>query len=191
MCSRSNNGSSRRVKAEDRNAVPMMKFLRHLAKPTSRSVLACSLLAGTMLAGCASEVSQRGHVLRDTVVEELEPGRQSQNQVANMLGSPTSIATFDDKTWYYISANVTRTAFFEPDVQDRQILELRFNTEGVLDEIRKYTLEDGQEIEMVSRATPSPGREMTILEQFFGNLGRFNEPAGARSAPGSGGGPGS
>jgi outer membrane protein assembly factor BamE (lipoprotein component of BamABCDE complex) len=168
----------------------MIHDTRLTVNMTGALVLACALLAGTALNGCAPQVSQRGHVMHDSVVEQLEPGRQSQNQVANMLGSPTSIAAFDDKTWYYISSNVERIAFLDPDVKDRSILELRFNTEGVLDEIRHYTLEDGQEVEMVARSTPTPGREMTILEQFFGNLGRFNEATGAGGTPGSPGGSG-
>ncbi len=41
---------------------------------------------------------------------------------------------------------------------------------------KNYDLADGKDISMVSRITPTAGKEMTILEQIMGNVGRFSGP---------------
>jgi hypothetical protein len=37
-------------------------------------------------------------------------------------------------------------------------------------------------VSIVERETPTAGSEMSALEQFIGNIGRFNPPADADSA---------
>ena len=39
----------------------------------------------------------------------------------------------------------------------------------------RFELEDGQEVAMVERETPTRGKELSLLQQLFGNLGRFND----------------
>ena len=46
-------------------------------------------------------------------------------------------------------------------------------------EIKRYGLKDGKQIAFVDRETPTRGKEMTVLEQLFGNLGRFNNSVGS------------
>ena len=40
-------------------------------------------------------------------------------------------------------------------------------------DVKILGLEDAQKIEMVDRVTPTAGKELTILKQIFGNIGRF------------------
>jgi hypothetical protein len=35
---------------------------------------------------------------------------------------------------------------------------------------------DAQEISPVARVTPTEGRDLTLLQQLFGNIGRFSSP---------------
>ena len=46
---------------------------------------------------------------------------------------------------------------------------------------KEYGLEDGNVIAFNTNATPTRGRELTILQQLFGNLGRL----GAGNLPGN------
>ena len=56
--------------------------------------------------------------------------------------------------------------------------------------IKYYDLKDAQNITMVSRITPTSGKELTVLEQILGNVGKFSGPrqSGNPGAP-TGGGP--
>ena len=49
-------------------------------------------------------------------------------------------------------------------------------TVGRLTAIKKYDLSDSRDISMVSRITPTAGKEITVLEQIMGNVGRFSGP---------------
>ena len=146
---------------------------------TRRSLLAgASLaLALSVLAACSPRIDQRGNRPDEDQVVLINPGVDDKNRVAELIGTPSSISTFDDRTWYYISRRTETTAFFDPEVMDQQILAISFDDQGVVDNMRIYGQEDGQTIAYVDRVTPTEGNEMTILQQLLGNLGKFN-PAG-------------
>ena len=90
------------------------------------------------------------------------------------FGSPTAVATFDDGIWYYIGSRVEYFAFFEPDVLERRVIRVQFDTlSGVITDLQVRTLEDGMEFAFEESETPTLGRQMGVLEQLFGNIGQF------------------
>ena len=139
------------------------------------AALLAAFIAAAMAAGCAADVAQRGNLPTPEKLAELHPGSTTKQEVARVLGTPSSVSVFDDKAWYYISRRTKQVAFFDPDVLDQQVYILRFDNQGVLKEIDHKGLDDGKEIEPVARTTPAPGRELSFLEQLVGNLGRFNQ----------------
>ena len=154
----------------------------------------CALLAaGTAIAlsACASTVEQHGHVLPERVISELKPGLVSRDGVVALLGTPSTVAPFDDKVWYYISEDLKTVAFLRPDVVDRTVLVLRFDDEGMLSTVSTLDAAAGTDVAVVTRETPTAGHELTFLEQLLGNVGRFNSNpssgGGVLPGPGSGG----
>jgi len=127
------------------------------------------------LTACSPRIDQRGNLLDPDAVLAVKPGVQTKEQVSQLLGTPSTIATFDDKTWYYISKRTTTTAFFAPDITDQQVLVLKFNDSDVVEKVQLYGMDDAYEIEPVSRTTPTYGQKLTILQQLFGNIGRFTK----------------
>jgi outer membrane protein assembly factor BamE (lipoprotein component of BamABCDE complex) len=124
-------------------------------------------------AACSPIADTRGHMVDTVRLEQLTPGVSTAQDVVAVLGTPTTVGTFDDRNWYYIGQRIERLAFFEPEVTDRRVVAVRFSDDGTLQEIRQLGLEEGQDIEMVGRQTPTLGREMGFMEQMFGNIGRF------------------
>ena len=59
-----------------------------------------------------------------------------------------------------------------------------FDERDVVSDVVSYTEADGKPVEIVSRVTPTAGQELNILQQLFGNLGRFNAPPTAAPGPG-------
>jgi outer membrane protein assembly factor BamE (lipoprotein component of BamABCDE complex) len=144
---------------------PMRKLLR----------IGVSLALLTGLAACVEpRIDQRGNKPDEDQVVQINPGVDDKQRVAELIGTPSTISTFDDRTWYYISKRTETTAFFEPDVLDQEILAVSFTEEGIVDSLRLYGQEDGRTIAYVDRETPTEGHELTIIQQLFGNLGRFN-----------------
>lgn len=142
-----------------------------------------ALVIGTILAGalggCAAIVDQRGHVVEKGTYEKLQAGQSTKDDVLTLLGSPSTVATFDNETWYYISQRAETVAFREPQVRAQQVVAIAFEPSGTVKAINNYTLKDGKAVDMVDRKTPTAGKELGYIDQLFGNLGKFGK-AGAK-----------
>jgi outer membrane protein assembly factor BamE (lipoprotein component of BamABCDE complex) len=138
-----------------------------------------------VIASCAAMVEQRGNLPVPEKLAAIEPGVTNKDEVIKILGSPSSVSVFNDKSWYYISRRTGQTAFFEPDVLDQQVFIVNFDDQGVVKTVDHKGVQDAKAIDPVPRATPAPGRELTFLEQVIGNVGKFNN-AGSSKSSGSG-----
>lgn len=125
---------------------------------------------------CSPTVASRGHVTDPEALAALKPGLSTDVDVQNALGSPSTRGTFRDDVWYYMSERTEAYAFFNPKVIERQIVAVVFDGQGVVDDIVTYNEVDGRKVEIVSRVTPTAGNELTLLQQLFGNIGRFESP---------------
>jgi outer membrane protein assembly factor BamE (lipoprotein component of BamABCDE complex) len=140
-------------------------------------------LSSLALASCENVIDQRGFAATPGSVEKLEVGTQSREDVIRLIGTPTSVATFNPNVWYYISQKQETFAFFQPEITEQTVLQLTFNDAGRLTTLKNYDLKDAQDVTMVSRVTPTAGKELTILEQLLGNVGKFSGPK--QSNPGA------
>ena len=151
--------------------------IRSACSRTSRRRGWITTLALVLTAGaCSPTVSTHGHRLDDEMLAQLEPGRTSRDQVVSLLGSPSSRSTFDDGSWYYVSRRTERKSFYQEDVVDQQVVTITFDQSGVVEAVERGALEDARRIQPVARETPTEGNELSLLEQFIGNVGRFNLP---------------
>jgi len=134
-------------------------------------VLTAALTAS--LGACGQVIQTRGNMPETSDLSRISPGVHSRTDVARLLGSPSTISTFQDSKWYYIGQKTTEFAFFAPEVLERKVVVVSFNDSGVVEATKTYDLADGQEIDPINRVTPTEGRELTLLQQLFGNFGRF------------------
>jgi outer membrane protein assembly factor BamE (lipoprotein component of BamABCDE complex) len=139
------------------------------------SVSVAVVIAAAGLAGCAANVDQRGNLPEPDKLAQIRPGSTTRDEVAKILGTPSSIGVFNEKNWYYISRRTSQVAFLDPDVLDQQVFIVNFDDKGVVRAIDHKDMKDGREIEPAPGATPAPGRELTFVEQVLGNIGRFNK----------------
>ena len=140
------------------------KFLRN-----SGALALVVLFAGA----CEPRVDTHGFMPNPALVEQVEPGVVSKYDVADILGSPSTVAPFDQDTWYYITQKTQNFAFFKPEIIDQQVLVVNFDDQDMVASVNRYTIEDGLIVDPVSRTTPTVGKELTFLQQLFGNVGRF------------------
>ncbi len=141
---------------------------------------AVAALATLGLAACSQDIHVRGNLPDPEVVSSIAPGLDSREDIARRFGTPSTLSTFQDRKWYYIGQKVSQFAFLGPKVLERQVLEISFDERGLVQEAKTYSMADGQDIEPVARTTPTEGREITVLQQLLGNLGRYS---GTEEAP--------
>jgi len=144
------------------------------------ALLIATAAASVMLAACSAQIDQRGNMPDADAVLSIEPGVQTKDQVTQLLGTPSAVGTFDDKNWYYISKRTKTLAFFDPDVIDQQVLVIKFDDSGIVKKVDFYGLNDAYAVEPVDQVTPTYGQKLTLLQQLFGNIGRFNTGPGAK-----------
>jgi len=149
------------------------------------SVIAIGLSLA-VLGACTARVSERGYVFDERDLVRLEPKVTTKPQVREIMGSPSTASLIEGESWFYISSVQATYAFFKPEEIERKVVAVFFDESGmVVDEVGYYGLEDGQIINLVERETPTGGRELTVLQQIFGNVGRFNAPAASQQRTGS------
>lgn len=124
-------------------------------------------LAATLLLGCSPIINHRGY-LRDPVAEaSIKTGVDTKTTVQKQLGDPSTSATFGGDAWYYISSREKTIAFFDPIVENRQILAVHFDKNNNVTSLKRYTLADGHVVDFETRETPAKGKELTFLQQLF------------------------
>lgn len=148
---------------------------------TSRRLLPAAVAALAMLgfAACSQDIQVRGNLPDPEVVSSIAPGLDTREDIARRFGTPSTLSTFQDDKWYYIGQKVSQFAFLGPRVLERQILEISFDKRGLVQEAKIYDMADGQDVDPVARTTPTEGREITVMQQLLGNLGRYTSTEGS------------
>jgi outer membrane protein assembly factor BamE (lipoprotein component of BamABCDE complex) len=149
---------------------------------------ACLVLGAATMSACSPIVEERGYIFDPADLDKLQSG-STKEQVRSVMGSPSTVSTVDGEAWYYISSKFETVAFYAPEEVERTVAAVYFDKTDVVQQIAYYGLEDGQIVNFVDRTTPTRGKELTILGQLFGNLGRFNDQ-GTASNPATGTGTG-
>ncbi|MFN4091947.1 MAG: outer membrane protein assembly factor BamE [Brevundimonas sp.] len=146
-------------------------------------LVAVSLAA---LAGaCAPTVGIHGFQSVDVKPSEIAAGTDTKETVLARLGSPSTTSTFEgDNIWYYISQTTEKYTFNQPQVAQRSVTEITFNDADQVANVRTLTLADGQDLAMNRTETPTRGRQLTVLEQLLGNVGRGQLPQTDEDVPG-------
>lgn len=134
-------------------------------------------VCGTLLAACQPTIDYRGYQPRGDDLAKIQVG-MSKADVTATLGSPSTTASIDIEgdSFYYISSKVEQKAFFDPVETERQVFAIRFDKSDRVVSFANYGLEDGKVIDFSTRKTPTKGKELTILQQILGNIGRFKGP---------------
>ena len=147
--------------------------------------LAAALIALPMGVGaCAPIKSTHGFQALDVKPTDLKVGDDSKSTVLERLGSPSVRSTFDPNLWFYISQSVNQVAFYKPRVTQREVVAVSFDEAEKVKAVDRLTLKDGKVVAFNGRKTPTRGRELTILEQLLGNVGRTMVPNDEDRQPG-------
>ena len=136
-------------------------------------LLACATIG---LAACGNNVQLRGNTPDPEDVAEIRPGVHSRQDIIDLLGSPSTVSTFQDSKWYYIGQKTQEIAFMKPEVLERQVLVITFDEGGLVEGTTNYTMANAQDVDPVDRITPTEGKDLTLLQQLFGNIGKFSGP---------------
>lgn len=138
--------------------------------------LATALMGATLLAGCAGIRDHRGAVLDDELVASVQVGVDNKQSVQQTLGRPTFAGTFSENDWYYVSRDTSTFAFRNPRVTDQTVVHIRFDQAGNVVAVEKTGRELVASINPSNDKTPTVGRERSLFDDIFGNIGAVGSP---------------
>ena len=145
---------------------------------SSLSRLAAIGLVGIGVSGCIGEDLRHGYQIDQAALATVKPG-MSAEQVLQILGTPSTVSTVGNKSWYYISQNTRRTVLFLGEqVEDQKVTAVYFNAGFKVERVALYGLQDGKVFDFIERTTPSSGADRAFLSQLFRGLTRY-EPFGS------------
>lgn len=145
-----------------------------------------ALLAAAAVAACAPTVGRNGFQPIDVQPADIQAGADDKTSVLAKLGSPSTTSVFEgENIWYYITQTTEQYTFNKAEVSQRSVTAITFNeADDKVAEVRQLGLEDGQQVAMNDRETPTRGRELTVIEQLLGNVGRGQLPRTEDDVPG-------
>ncbi|MEM7056715.1 MAG: outer membrane protein assembly factor BamE [Pseudomonadota bacterium] len=129
------------------------------------------LAVAVLLGGCAAEIRNHGFAPVDEDLARVTVGVDTRGSVRRKIGRPGASGIFNEQGWYYVSSKVEHYLYYDPEVIDRKVVAVLFDENDVVASVNTYGIEDGRIIDLETNTTPTYGRELTILEQAFGNIG--------------------
>ncbi len=151
-----------------------------------RPLLAFSLLAGVLAAGCTPLRSHQGYIVDADLVNSVQPGVDNRQSVLATLGTPSFASQFNQGDWYYIARDSRNLAFNPPKPKEQLTLRISFDQAGNVTAVRKSGMEQVVNVDPWGKTTPTLGRKRGFFQDLFGNIGTVGAPgAGAGGAGGN------
>ena len=150
----------------------MTKKPGQMLRRLGRIGLGVVIFAG--LSACTATYRNHGYVPTEDELAEVVVGIDTRVSVAESVGTPSSGGVLNDGGYYYVRSRVRHVGMRAPEVIERELVAISFTDTGVVQNIERLELADGQPIRLTRRVTESSVSNQSILRQLMGNLGNFN-----------------
>jgi outer membrane protein assembly factor BamE (lipoprotein component of BamABCDE complex) len=136
--------------------------------------VATAAMVALLAAGCSPTVSTHGHQVDPDALAQIKPGVTSREEVERLLGSPSTVGTFDQERWFYVSQRSEVMSFYQADITQQDVVRIDFGANGIVTDVHAHGLELAQAVEPDPNKTRTLGNELSAFRQILGNIGRFN-----------------
>ncbi|WP_223424327.1 outer membrane protein assembly factor BamE [Tateyamaria pelophila] len=132
-----------------------------------------TLMTALALAGCAPTFRNHGYIPPEEELQEIVVGRDTRATVEEAVGPPSSSSLVGDGDFYYVRSRTRTFGMRETKEIDRQVLAITFDSRGVVENIERFGLENGQVVPLTRRVTASGVSDVNLLRQLMGNIGNI------------------
>jgi outer membrane protein assembly factor BamE (lipoprotein component of BamABCDE complex) len=132
------------------------------------------VLVAIGLLACTPQIRSHGYVPNDESLSSIVVGKDNRESIFETLGSPSSSALMRDDGWYYISSVVRHQTYHPPEEIEREIVAVSFDSQGIVSNVERLSLQDGRVIVLTRRITDNPIKGPGFFQQLIGNFGNFN-----------------
>ena len=156
--------------------------------PARAALLLMVSLIGVATSGCTRLRGHQGYVIDTDLVNSVQPGVDTRESVAKVLGKPSFAGQFEANDWYYVSRETRSYAYNTPRAKDQTVLHVRFDDKGTVVAVDRSGIDKVAAINPYNKTTPTLGRSRSFFEDLFGNIGAVGAGPGAAGGGGQGGG---
>jgi outer membrane protein assembly factor BamE (lipoprotein component of BamABCDE complex) len=167
------------------------KSMRQFSHHSTRGRFLLALGLGALVlgaSGCTRIRTHQGYQVDKLLVDSVQPGIDNRASVEGTLGRPSFTSQFGEQDWYYVSRDMRALAFSNPKPADQTVLRVRFDTAGNVVAVDRAGLEQVANISPMGDKTPTLGRNRSLFDEIFGNIGAVG--AGGMGGNSGGSGPG-
>lgn len=138
---------------------------------TRAALVACVLM---MSVGCTTLYQNHGYIPSDEQLAEVLVGVDTRDTVVDVIGPPSAGSVTDGGGYFYVQSRFRLLGPFEAKEIAREIVAIRFDDTGLVSNVEKFGLNNGNVVSLSRRVTQDLVRDTTFLRQLFGSIGRFN-----------------
>ncbi len=145
--------------------------MKRTGRKTRAILTGCALL---MAVGCTTLYRNHGYAPSDDQLAEVLVGVDTRDTVADIVGPPTAGGVLNDGGFFYVESRFRLLGPLEPREIEREVVAIRFDGDGVVSNVERFGLENGQVVALSRRVTQDNVRDTTFIRQLFGSIGQFN-----------------
>lgn len=123
---------------------------------------------------CTSQYRNHGYVPSEETLRDLVVGVDTRATVDDLVGTPSTSGILSEGDYYYVRSRIREYGVRRPEVIDRQVVAISFNSNDTIANIERFGLEDGQVVPLTRRVTDSSVVGNGFLRQVFGNIGNID-----------------
>lgn len=127
-----------------------------------------------MSVGCTTLYRNHGYAPTDDQLNEVLVGVDTRGTVSDIIGPPTAGGVTNGGGFFYVQSRFRLLGPLEPREIDREVVAIRFDDEGVVSNVERFGLENGNVVALSRRVTQDNIRDTTFIRQLFGSIGQFN-----------------
>lgn len=140
-----------------------------------RRALPLALCAALMvLAACSEIIRKHGYIPPQEDLDAIIVGVDTRDSVAASVGRPATSGVLREGGWFYIGSTIRHFGARKPKEIDRQVVAVRFDEGGVVQNVERFGLERGQVVVLSRRVTETTVRDVTFIRQIIRNFGQIN-----------------
>lgn len=133
-----------------------------------------AVLGLALIMGCSATYQNHGYVPPDEDLQQLVVGVDTRATVDDVIGAPSAAGLLEAGDYYYVRSRVKHFGMMRPEVIERQVLAISFDSSDVVANIERFDLRDGNIVPLSRRVTDSSVAGKGFLRQMIGNIGNLN-----------------
>jgi len=131
------------------------------------------LLLVTGLAACSPVMRFHGYAPGDADLAQVQVGQDTRETVEQKLGRPGIGGVLEGSGWFYVQSDWQERPLRAPLEVRREVVAVSFDNRGVVSNVERFGLQDGEVVQLSRRVTDTGPRGPGFLRSVFSALGQF------------------